>query len=112
MVHYLLVAMLILVCAAAWVGGGWYAYQYIRRWFNWPKWLVFILCLGGFVTGFIVMMDEFHHTSMGGDNTRGWKDDPESGTHILSHRDIRKLQNEGRLEVVKPQDSEPNGNHA
>ena len=49
---------------------GWYAYQYLMKYFSWPKWLVVFLSLGGFITGFVVMLDEFHHTSMMGENTR------------------------------------------
>lgn len=91
---------------AAYIYTGWYSYQYIRKFFSWPKWLAIGLSLGGFVTGIIVMMDEFHHTSMMGDNTRTWKNDPEKGIHILSWPEVRRMQKEGRLKVVEPPEFE------
>jgi hypothetical protein len=78
-----------------------------------PKWLRVALSLGGIIIylGF-VMLDEFTHTSMMGENTRTWKNDPEKGVHILSWREVRKLQREGKLKVVEPQDEAANGNNA
>jgi hypothetical protein len=107
--QYVGIAVGILAAAAAYVFFSWYSYRYFTMYFNMPKWLRVALSLGGFLTYiFYVMPDEFTHTSMMGENTRTWKNDPEKGVHILSHKEIWKLQKEGRLEIIQhPDETSP-----
>lgn len=94
--QYIGYAVLALLGAGLYIWMGWFSYQYFQQYFNWPKWVAITLSFGGFATGLWVVWDNFLHTSMGGQNTRSWKNDPEKGVIIIPWSEM------GRVEVVEP----------
>lgn len=93
MSRYAAIALATVVVAGVQYGfGRYYCYRYFKTYFKMPQWLAVGLSLGGIATAYFVMIDQFTHTSLMGENTRTWKNDPEHGIHIIPVKKLDSIE--------------------